>query len=120
MFNLGWVELSPSRAPIAVGSTVVVLVNHFGFWSLNFSRVVYVIDDKRRFGFAYGTLREHAERGEERFSVEWAEDDCVYYDILAFSKPAKWQAKLAGPLARSLQRRFARDSMLAMKRAVGR
>jgi uncharacterized protein (UPF0548 family) len=120
MFNLGWVELHPSQAPIAIGSTVAVLVTHFGFWSLNFARVVYVLDDERRFGFAYGTLKEHAERGEERFSVEWNEDDSVYYDILAFSRPALWQAKVAGPLARLLQKRFARDSMTAMKRAVGR
>jgi uncharacterized protein (UPF0548 family) len=25
----------------------------------------------RRFGFAYGTLAQHAESGEERFTVEW-------------------------------------------------
>jgi alpha-ketoglutarate-dependent taurine dioxygenase len=41
----------------------------------------------RRFAFAYGTLAEHAESGEERFQVEWREDDSVWYDILAFSRP---------------------------------
>jgi uncharacterized protein (UPF0548 family) len=52
----------PANAPIEVGTTVGVLVNHFGFWSLNASRVVYVVKEPRSFGFAYGTLQDHAER----------------------------------------------------------
>jgi len=90
--------------------------NNFGFYSLNASRIVYVINEKRRFGFAYGTLQDHAERGEERFSIDWSpEDDSVWYDILAFSRPQQWQARIARAPARLLQKRFARDSMAAMK-----
>lgn len=119
MFRLGWVEVFPTNAPIEVGTTVGVLITHFGFWSLNACRIVYVIDEERRYGFAYGTLDDHGERGEERFSVEWAlEDDSVSYNILAFSRPRKWQANVAYPLTRVLQKRFARDSMAAMKRAM--
>src|SRR4029453_8721379 len=69
MFNLGWVRVHDDSAPIVVGSTVAVVVHHLGFSSINASRIVYVIDEERRFGFAYGTLTDHAERGEERFSV---------------------------------------------------
>ena len=116
MFKLGWVDVFPANAPIEVGTTVGVLVNHFGFWSLNASRVVYVVKEPRSFGFAYGTLQDHAEKGEERFSVDWLEeDDCVYYNLLAFSQPRKWQAKLFPPLSRKLQKRFAVDSMAAMR-----
>lgn len=119
MFALGWVEKFPSGASsVEVGSTVAILVNHFGFWSLNACRVVYVFEEERSYGFAYGTLQDHAEQGEERFSIEWAADDSVSYQILAFSKPGKWQTAMVRPLARSLQRRFARDSMAAMKRAI--
>ncbi|HYR83309.1 MAG TPA: DUF1990 domain-containing protein [Terriglobia bacterium] len=119
MFNLGWVQIFPSNAQIEAGATVGVLAHHFGFWSLNACRIVYVIDEERRYGFAYGTLRDHAEEGEERFSLEWGtEDDSVVYDILAFSRPRQWQAKAARPLSRMLQRRFARDSMAAMKRGT--
>ena len=46
MFALGWVELLPPGAPIEAG-TVAVLVKHFGFWSLNACRVVYVFDEER-------------------------------------------------------------------------
>ena len=119
MFKLGWVELFQPGTQIDAGATVAVLVHHFGFWSLNACRIVYVIDEERRFGFAYGTLQDHAEEGEERFSLQWvAEDDSVVYDILAFSKPRKWPARLVRPLSRVLQKRFARDSMAAMQRAI--
>jgi hypothetical protein len=82
-------------------------------------RIVYVVDEADRFGFAYGTLPAHAETGEERFTVEWDEqDDAVWYDILAFSLPQQLLARLGYPFARRLQKRFARDSPAAMLRAV--
>ena len=61
-------------------------------WLLIFpARIIYLVEetgDVKRFGFGYGTLSGHAERGVERFSVEWnREDGCVYYDVFAFSRP---------------------------------
>jgi uncharacterized protein (UPF0548 family) len=104
------------------GTVAAVLASHFGFYSLNFCRVVYLLDDDgpvRRTGFAYGTLIEHAERGEELFSVEWHRpDDSVHYEVLAYSQPAHWLARLGYPLARNLQRRFARESLAAMAAAA--
>ena len=73
-----------------------------------------------RFGFAYGTLDDHMETGEERFSVEFRrEDDSVWYDLFAFSRPRHPLARVGRPISRMLQRRFARDSLAAMTRAVG-
>lgn len=122
MFNLGWVELWRRDTPIEVGATVAVLVRTLGLWSLNASRIVYVTDDAgaiARFGFAYGTLPDHAERGEERFTVEWhRSDDSVWYDLLAFSRPSHPLARLGYRYARRLQRRFAVDSMRAMVATV--
>jgi uncharacterized protein (UPF0548 family) len=121
MFNLDWIELCWPDADIHVGTRVAVLIQHFGFYSLNGSRIVYVTDEERdgvkRFGFAYGTTTAHAEIGEERFMLEWHKsDDAVYYDLLAFSRPAHRLAKLGYPLARALQKRFARESMESMTR----
>lgn len=120
-FDLGWVHLFPDQTPIRTGETVAVVINHLGFWSMNACRIAYVVADHgrvERYGFAYGTLAEHAERGEERFIVEWnQDDDSVWYDILALSKPGP-MARLGYPLTRRLQKRFARDSKEAMKRAV--
>jgi uncharacterized protein (UPF0548 family) len=124
MFDFGWIEVFPPDAPIDVGTTVAVLACHHGFWSLNACRIVYLIDeddgDVRCRGFAYGTLPGHGERGEERFSVEWnRSSDSVIYDLYAFSRPNHLLSKIGHPLARRLQRRFARHSMRAMIRAVG-
>jgi uncharacterized protein (UPF0548 family) len=111
----------PPDTPIQVGYTVAVLARVMGVWWLNAARIVYVIDEAtplRRFGFAYGTLPDHVERGEERFSIEHHADDTVWYDILAFSQPRYWMTRLAYPLARRGQKRFAEESKAAMVRAV--
>jgi uncharacterized protein (UPF0548 family) len=121
MSSLGWTSVHPAGAPTTVGADVAVLVRHFGFWSINACRVVYEIDEHdaqralRRVGFAYGTLPAHGEIGEERFTVEWhASDDSVWYDLYALSRPGHALVRLAYPLARLLQHRFARDSKQAM------
>jgi uncharacterized protein (UPF0548 family) len=122
MFDFHWLQLIDPRTPIEPGATVVVLARHLGFWSLNACRIVYVIDadqQVRRFGFAYGTLPDHAERGEERFSVELDHrNNSVWYDILAFSRPNQFLTRFGYPVARWFQKRFARDSKMAMLRAV--
>jgi len=122
MFSMPWVSLHWPSAPIQVGTDVAVSVRHLGFYSLNGCRIVYVVDEEgpiERFGFAYGTLGEHAESGEERFTVEWNRDeDRIWYDILAFSRPRQMLARLGYPLSRSLQRKFAKGSKLAMLQSV--
>lgn len=121
MFPSPWTRIAPAGAPIAAGIVVAMVARVFGLWWLNACRIVYVLDESapvRRFGFAYGTLPHHVERGEERFSVEWHADDSVWYDLRAFSRPRFWGARLGYPLARRLQRRFVRDSQAAMVRAA--
>lgn len=122
MFALGWVELCWPTAPIAEGSTVGVLMHAGVLWSLNACRIVQLVGESgpvERFGFAYGTLRDHALCGEERFRVEWRrEDDSVWYDLLRFSRPGGALARATRPLVRRLQRRFARDSLRAMQAAT--
>ena len=118
MFPPPLATIEPAGIPIVSGEVAGVVVRAFGVWFLNAARIVYVIDEPRRFGFAYGTLPGHVERGEERFSVEWLDDDTVWYDLKAFSRPGYWGARLARPLTRRLQRRFARLSKAAMRRAV--
>jgi uncharacterized protein (UPF0548 family) len=123
MFDIGWVELLHPRGPVAAGQTVLLLARTCGLYSLSATRVVAMIDKKEgqiwRRGFSYGTLQHHVERGEERFSIEHdLEDDSVWYDILAFSVPRHLFARIAYPLSRAAQRRFARDSKAAMLRAI--
>ena len=121
MFDLGWVDICWPDTPIEEGRTVAILIRHFGFYSLNAARIVYTIDEPDRFGFAYGTLRDHGEAGEERFSVRLdRETGTVAYDLYAFSRPNYLSARLAYPLTRMLQKRFAADSKTAMRRALRR
>ncbi|MFD4354643.1 DUF1990 family protein [Nocardia sp. NPDC058518] len=71
-------------------------------------RVVYVLDEPDRRGFAYGTLPGHPEIGEELFAVEYdPTDDTVYGLVTAFSKPGTWYVRLGGPVVRLIQRWFA-------------
>lgn len=118
-FELGWASVLPHGSPLQTGTTVAVQAHIFGCWSLNACRIVYTINEDgpvKRFGFAYGTLPNHAERGEERFVIEFLADNSVWYDIYAFSRPQQTIVKLGLPVARRLQRRFGRDSLAVMQR----
>jgi uncharacterized protein (UPF0548 family) len=121
-FRLGWVAAWPPETPIQSGEVVAVLGRAAGLWWLNSCRIVYVVDQSgpiSKFGFAYGTLPGHVASGEERFLVEWDRaDDSVSYDILAFSKPNHVLTRVGYPLVRRMQRRFGRESVAAMLRAV--
>lgn len=124
MFPRPWTRVAwagDGPAPIAEGAVVAPLIRAAGLWWLNAGRIVYTLDEAgpvRRFGFAYGTLPGHVERGEERFSVELHPDGAVWYDVLAFSRPRHRLVRLGYPLARRLQRRFVRESQAALAAAV--
>ena len=121
-YRFGWIELHRPDGKPQPDQPVGVLARALGLWVLNACRVVYIIDEDqpvRRFAFAYGTLPEHAESGEERFQVEWhEEDDSVWFYILAYSRPNQLFSRIAYPYVRRKQKQFARDSMRAMKANV--
>jgi uncharacterized protein (UPF0548 family) len=121
-FQLGWAELFPRQAPIEPGTVVAVLFQHLGVWSLNGCRVVYRIggENDREFGFAYGTLPNHAECGEEIFTVTLdPRTGDVSYAIRAVSKPRAALARLGYPVVRLLAR-FRRESSQAIAAAIGK
>lgn len=65
-------------------------------------RVVYVIEEPDRAGFAYGTLPGHPESGEELFLLE-RHDHGVTFSITAFSRPVTRLSRLSGPVGRAVQ-----------------
>lgn len=68
--------------------TVAVLLLGLGPLSLRAPvRIVYLIDEPDRRGFAYGTLPGHPEAGEETFVVSLRDGDVVFA-VSAFSRPA--------------------------------
>jgi uncharacterized protein (UPF0548 family) len=121
-FRLGWVEAWSPETTIQSGEVVAVIARNLGLWWLNACRIVYVVAEDepiQRYGFAYGTLPDHAETGEERFLVEWDRASGeVWYDILAFSRPHQLLTHLGYPYVRRVQKRFATESVAAMLKAV--
>jgi len=90
-----------------------------GLWTLNLSRITQTIDTETHFGFVYSTTQMHVEQGDERFLVERdpATGD-VWYELEAVSRPRHPLARLAYPVTRAFQRRFARDSHRRMRKAT--
>lgn len=70
-------------------------------------RVVWAVDGADEAGFAYGTLPGHMVRGEEAFLVTSDPDGGVWFTVTAFSVPAGWFMRAAGPLGPVLQRTYA-------------
>jgi uncharacterized protein (UPF0548 family) len=126
MFPESMCRLCFSDAPLVEGTIVAVLIRTLGLWSVSTARIVYAFDERilrdgeevQRFGFAYGTLPLHIERGEEVFAVERRNGDEVWYTLAAFSRPRHILPKLAYPYARMQQARFRRLSGQAMQAAV--
>ena len=132
MYPSPWTRVQRLEPGLRAGAVFATIVRHFGFYSVLPCRIVYTVDERettteqaasqpvRRFGFALGTLPGHAECGEERFLIEWHRDsDIVNYRVVAFSRPNAPLARIGKPIARQLQKRFARDSVRSMVRAVG-
>lgn len=95
------VSVDATTEVAAVGSEVIV---HLGPVRAP-CRVVYVVDEPDRRGFAYGTLPGHAESGEELFLVRYdPATESVWAEVTAFSRHATWWSRLASPVTALVQR----------------
>jgi uncharacterized protein (UPF0548 family) len=54
------------------------------------------------------------EQGEERFCVEWREDDAAVFTITAFSRPGTWWSRVLAPISHRLQQRYTRRYLHAL------
>ena len=101
--------------PIAVGTNVAFSAPlPIGFID-GTCRIVLVVDEPNRYGFAYGTLPVHPERGEEAFVVSRDDPGNVRLDIDAVSRPVQPLARLVPPFADHLQNRAVRRYLAAMR-----
>ena len=80
--------------------------------------IVAVVDEPDRFGFAYGTLPVHPERGEEAFLVVRDDAGNVRFDVEGVSRPSLRFGRALGPIADRLQHRAVRRYLSAMKNLV--
>ncbi len=81
-------------------------------------RIVAVVDEPDRFGFAYGTLSVHPEQGEESFLVVRDETGNVRLDVEGVSRPERAFIRALSPIANRLQDDAVRRYLSAMKRSV--
>jgi uncharacterized protein (UPF0548 family) len=95
------VRVEASSEVAAVGSEVLV-----GLGPLRAPcRVVYIIDEQNRRGFAYGTLPGHPESGEELFAVRYdPSTGDLHAEVVAFSRHATWWSRLGSPVTALAQR----------------
>jgi uncharacterized protein (UPF0548 family) len=94
------------NAPLPLGSVDVTC------------RIVAVVDEADRSGFAYGTLSVHPERGEEAFVVV-REDGGARVEVDAISSPALPAARMVPFVTDWLQDRAVRRYLAAIERIVG-
>lgn len=122
---LGWamhrgagVEVTTDADRAAPGVTLAVSIGVGPVRVRARSRVVYVIEEARRRGFAYGTLPGHPLSGEEVFRLQRCPDDAVRLTVDAFARPALWWSRLGWPLVVLGQLVLARRYVRAVRRAV--
>jgi len=108
------IDVQPRAVP-EPGATVALSVPMGPFTVVAACRIVRVVDEPHRWGFAYGTLPGHPECGEEAFVVEEAGAG-PEFTVAAFSRPASSYARLGGPATRWFQRRITRRYLEALAR----
>lgn len=107
-----------ASVPIAVGQTVVMSTSMLGMWLVFGCRITDVTDTDDVFGFTYVTLPGHPEQGEETFVVSLEPDGDVVATIRARSRPAMLLGRLAGPIGRRLQQRYAESYVDAIQQGI--
>lgn len=115
-----WVTVAPGGTPLAVGETVAVGAGLPLGAIAGVCRIVAVVDEPDRFGFAYGTVDPHPEVGEESFLLTRAADGSVRFRARSVSRAVVLPARLAPPLARLAIAAYTRLYARAMRRAVRR
>ncbi len=82
-------------------------------------RVLLVIDEPDRAGFAYGTLKQHPECGEEFFVVEHRADDTVWLVYRRFSRPNGVWRTLTAPRSRARHKRYTKRYLRVLHPVAG-
>ena len=109
------VHIFPHDHPVSLGATILAVISLGPGQVVAPCRIVRVIDEFDKFGFAFGTLPGHPERGEEAFVVE-RRTDGTFFCITAFSKLAVPLARLTGPIGRAIQLAINRRCLNALAR----
>jgi uncharacterized protein (UPF0548 family) len=106
--------VTPRGAEVRESADVILLMKlPIGYVTVS-CRVVSVTQSKDQWGFTYGTLPHHVERGEELFSVTMAPDGTVTFTVRAMSRPGHFLTRVGAPVAQIIQRRATDKYLQAM------
>ena len=106
-----------AEEPLAPGTNVAMSAPlPVGFVEIT-CRVVAIVDEPDRFGFAYGTLPVHPEEGEESFLVV-RDGGGARFDVQAVSRQSHPLARAFSPIANRLQDAAARRYLAVMTAAA--
>ena len=110
-----WMTLYPRPAPVQQEVCVAFVTGVTPLWTVSAVRVTEVERSAGRFAFTLRTLPQHALTGAERFCVYQDEQDAVWFELTALSKPQHPLAQLGALAVRLVRRRFARDSARSLR-----
>jgi uncharacterized protein (UPF0548 family) len=113
-------DVLPEGQPVELGTTVLVILRRGPLFVVVPDRIVAVVDEPRRFAFAYGTLPGHPERGEESYTAELHGDGRVRVTIRVQAGPATLPARAIAPVVRWLQAAALRGYLRAVADHVER
>ena len=118
----GWLTLYPAQPPLKVETDVALITGLGPLKTVSAVRVVNIEKDIEKdnahAAFTLGTLPQHAVSGGERFCVYRDEQERVWYELTAVSKPQQPLVKLGAPVLRLVQTQFAKDSLRSLRRFI--
>jgi uncharacterized protein (UPF0548 family) len=103
--------------PVQAGLTFALCLRVGRAYVTAAGRVVYVTNEPGRRGFAYGTLPQHPEQGEEAFHV-LRDGSRILFRVTAFSRPRRPLARAGAPVTRLIQARTNQAYLRAMRAAA--
>ncbi|MGC5223197.1 DUF1990 family protein [Micromonospora sp. DT81.3] len=77
-------------------------------------RVIYVVEEARRIGFALGTVGGSVVSGEESFLLDWYANDEVWFTVRAFDAPTALAYKMIPALTRRRRRELFKGYLRAI------
>lgn len=89
---------------VGAGTTVHVHGRAGGMRADAELRVIFVIEEPRRVGFALGTVAGSVVSGEESFLIEWNDSDEVWFTVRAFDRAVAPLYRLLPPLVKRRRR----------------
>ena len=107
-------QISTTETPLLEGTEIHLLLGRPPFQLTAPCRVLWVIDEPDRAGFAYGTLPGHPESGIEQFTLTRTATGLVRFHLDVVSRPAAWYARVGAPVSRLVQEHITRRYLRAL------